>query len=210
MITTCGKSGQKKSNCGNVLGVSQGDISVIEAYLQTLAAENMAMRSIRLKRHYLLNFAKVVQLSAATEDDLVAFLSKADWAAETRKSARSTLRGFYTWAHRRGLIDHNPAMYLRSVRVPNGRPRPVPEIAVKDAMCASDGEAHLMVLLRPRRPGPAPAPRRPHRARSGESRPCRRAGGRPRTRVPRWLSPQERPPRPPRPGRVQGWPANRA
>ena len=127
--------------------MSQGDISVIEAYLQTLAAENMAMRSIRLKRHYLLNFAKVVQLSAATEDDLVAFLSKADWAAETRKSARSTLRGFYTWAHRRGLIDHNPAMYLRSVRVPSGRPRPVPEIAVKDAMCASDGEAHLMVLL---------------------------------------------------------------
>ena len=86
-------------------------------------------------------------LTNLTEKDLVAFLANPEWSAETRKSARSVIRSFYSWAHRRGLIDHNPAMYLRSVRVPSGRPRPVPEIAVKDAMCASEGEAHLMVLL---------------------------------------------------------------
>lgn len=86
-------------------------------------------------------------LTQLTEKDLVAFLATPEWSAETRKSARSVIRSFYAWAHRRGLMDNNPAMYLRPVRVPTGRPRPVPEVQVKQAVDASDGEAHLMVLL---------------------------------------------------------------
>lgn len=153
MITTCGKSRKKNFDIASVLGVSSGDETVIEAYLETLAAENMAKGSIKVHRHYLQRLAikggggRSPMLTKMTESDLVAFLANPGWSAETRKSARSVIRSFYAWAHRRGLVDENPAAYLRPVRVPVGRPRPVPEVAVKDAMGASDGEAHLMVLL---------------------------------------------------------------
>jgi len=40
-----------------LLGVSPGDETLIEAYLQTLAAENMAAGSIRLQRHHLQKLA---------------------------------------------------------------------------------------------------------------------------------------------------------
>jgi site-specific recombinase XerD len=147
MITTCGKPQKKKLEIVSVLGVSPGDETLIEAYLQTLAAENMSRGTLRLKRHHLVSLAKVVPLTTATEDDLVAYLSRGGWKPETRKSARSTIRGFYAWAHRRGVVDDNPAMYLRAVRVPAGRPRPVPEAGVKDALANATGEQKLMVLL---------------------------------------------------------------
>lgn len=147
MITTCGKSAKKKLKIVSVLGVSPGDETVIQGYLQTLAAENMSRGTLRLKRHHLLSLAKVVDLLTATEDDLVGYLSRDGWKPETRKSARSTIRGFYAWAHRRGVVEDNPAAYLRAVRVPTGRPRPVPEAGVKEALANASGEQKLMVLL---------------------------------------------------------------
>lgn len=86
-------------------------------------------------------------LTTMNEDDLVAFLANPEWSPETRKSARSVVRSFYAWAHRRGVVDDNPAAYLRAVRVPAGRPRPVPERGVKDALANATGEQKLMVLL---------------------------------------------------------------
>ena len=57
MITTCGKSRKKNFDIASVLGVSRGDFDVIEAYLETLAAENMAPRTIRLHAYYLKRLA---------------------------------------------------------------------------------------------------------------------------------------------------------
>jgi hypothetical protein len=62
MITTCGKPQKKKLEIVSVLGVSPGDETLIEAYLQTLAAENMSRGSLRLKRHHLVSLAKGVPL----------------------------------------------------------------------------------------------------------------------------------------------------
>lgn len=148
MVTTCGKTRKKNFSGASVLGVSQGDISVIDSYLKTLEAENMSRGTLRLKRHHLVSLAKVVPLVTATEDDLVNYLSRGGWKPETRKSARSTIRGFYAWAHRRGMVDDNPAAYLRPVRVPTARPRPVPEAKVHHSLAVcDDSEAKLMVLL---------------------------------------------------------------
>jgi integrase len=108
----------------------------------------MAKGSIKQKAHYLRRLDAVVPLLSATEDDLVAWLANKAWGPDARKSARSAIRGFYAWAHRRGLIDENPAMYLRAIRVPSGRPRPVPEDAVHLALAKCDtSEQTLMVKL---------------------------------------------------------------
>jgi integrase len=86
-------------------------------------------------------------LTAMTEDDLVAFLDNPNWGPETRKCARSTIRGFYAWAHRRGVIDENPAAYLRPIRVPSGRPRPVPEDMMRTVLAKCDGEEQTVMVL---------------------------------------------------------------
>ena len=127
MVTTCGKPRKKKLKLASVLGVSPGDEQLISRYLKSLESESASVRSLRLKRWQLQSLAKSTPLTDADEDALVDFINKPAWGPDTRKSARSTIRGFYTWAHRKGLVSHNPAMYLRSVRVPAGRPRPVPE-----------------------------------------------------------------------------------
>jgi integrase/recombinase XerC len=151
-VTVVDKIGEKSLESVTLLGVSPGDGTLIEAYLQTLAAENMAAGSIRLQRHYLHKLATsrggTLMLTTMTEDDLVAWLSNPNWGPEARKSARSTIRSFYAWAHRRGLIDENPAAYLRPIRVPSGRPRPVPEDMMRTALANCDGdEQTVMVLL---------------------------------------------------------------
>ncbi|HSG19853.1 MAG TPA: tyrosine-type recombinase/integrase, partial [Burkholderiaceae bacterium] len=108
----------------------------------------MAKGTLKLKRHHLTNLAKRMPLAQVTEDDLVAHLSNPDWGPESRKSARSTFRGFYAWAFRKGLVDHDPSVYLKPVRVPAARPRPVPEPQVMDAVAfGDDEETTLMVLL---------------------------------------------------------------
>jgi len=147
------KTRKKSLESVTLLGVSPGDETLIEAYLQTLAAENMAAGSIRLQRHHLQKLAiwgggATLMLTTMTEDDLVAFIGNPNWGPETRKSVRSTIRGFYAWAHRRGLIDENPAAYLRPIRVPIGRPRPVPEDIMRTTLSNCDGdEQTVMVLL---------------------------------------------------------------
>jgi integrase len=139
---------EKKLKCATLLGVSPGANRTVQLYLESLRAENMAKGSVRLKAHYLRLLDEAVPILTANEDDLVAFLSNPNWGPETRKSARSALRGFYAWAHRRGFIDDNPAAYVRSVRVPVGRPRPVPEPLVKQAFAnCTDEQQTLMVML---------------------------------------------------------------
>ena len=148
MVTTCGKPRKKNLKLASVLGVSPGDEQLISRYLKSLESESASVRSLRLKRWQLQSLAKSTPLTDADEDALVDFINKPAWGPDTRKSARSTIRGFYTWAHRKGLVSHNPAMYLRSVRVPAGRPRPVPEGSVVTALDnCENNEQRLMVLL---------------------------------------------------------------
>jgi integrase len=147
-MTTCGKVQKKSSYSRYDLGVSSGDNTLIQAYLKVCGAENMAKGTLKIKRHHLIHLALRVPLEEATEDDLVAHLSNPDWGPETRKSARSTFRTFYAWAFRRGLVSHDPSAYLKAIRVPTAKPRPVPELDVMDAVAFSDDEeVTLMVLL---------------------------------------------------------------
>lgn len=98
--------------------------------------------------HYLRNLADVCPdpWTVAVEQ-LVGFLARDHWAAETRKSARSALRGFYSWSHGRGYLEQDPSAGLPSVSVPAGRPRPTPEHLVRQLMAHPDPRIGLMVML---------------------------------------------------------------
>lgn len=120
-----------------------------------LAGYEVAMRAagrspgtIRLHLHYLsqlrILFPHPWHVSTA---DLRGFLSAAHWAPETRKSARSVVRGFYRWGHGEGLIEHDPAIALAPVRVPGGVPRPAPEQLVEQLLASTDDRIRFMVML---------------------------------------------------------------
>jgi integrase len=104
--------------------------------------------TVRLRRHYLRTLAHDhLDPRGVTADDLVAFLGNPRWSPEARKSARSTLIGFYTWAQRTGRRADNPAADLPRIKVPPGMPRPTPQHAVELAMRHPDPRTRLMVGL---------------------------------------------------------------
>jgi integrase len=104
--------------------------------------------TLRLRHHYIGHLsADHPEPWTVTTDDLIHFLARRGWAPETRKSARSTVRSFYGWAQRVGIIEHSPAAALPSVRVPAGCPRPTPEQHVSEALDRASQRDRLMVLL---------------------------------------------------------------
>lgn len=82
-----------------------------------------------------------------TFDDLVHWLALHDWAAETRRSNRSSLRLFYAWAHATGRMPTNPAHGLPPVALPRRLPRPAPDDVVLAALARADVRVRLMVLV---------------------------------------------------------------
>lgn len=104
--------------------------------------------TIRLHRHYLLRLRELHRDPfKVTTGQLRAFLSAPGWKPETRKSARSVVRGFYRWAYADELVEKDPAAGLPSVRVPMGLPRPAPELVVAGLLRHSDPRIVLMVML---------------------------------------------------------------
>ncbi len=105
------------------------------ALAQYATAQRAAHRSpgtIKLHRHYLSGLAEQVQYPwTATPEALTAYVARDGWAAETRKSARAAVRGFYSWAHGSGHLDVDPSDRLPPVTVPRALPRPTPEHLVE-------------------------------------------------------------------------------
>jgi integrase/recombinase XerC len=133
---------------GNAMGIVWEDN--IDGYLAYLTASGSGPETIRLRRHYLGVLARHCCPTGpwqATVDDLTAVLATPDWAPETRKSARSSLRSFYKWGVDTGKTTIDTARALPRVRVPLGAPRPTPRDVVTRALAAADDRGRLMLLL---------------------------------------------------------------
>lgn len=123
---------------------------LLGCYLTHLQAGGVSGQTVYLRRHYLRRLADSYpdrDLAALTLDDLEAFLAHSGWAAETRKSARTAVRGFYRWAYETGRVSSDPSRLLPAVRVPPGRPRPAPDDVFYRAMATATPSERLMVML---------------------------------------------------------------
>lgn len=113
-----------------------------------MQAAGRAPGTIRLHRHYLSLLARSVRSpTAVTTSDLREVMSRPDWSPETRKSARSVYRRFFSWLKASGAIDRSPAARLEPVRVPQGAARPAPDAVIHAAMVAADDRVTLMLML---------------------------------------------------------------
>lgn len=82
-----------------------------------------------------------------TLDMLVEYLGSHSWGKSTQHAVRTTLRGFYAWAHISGRIRSNPARRLPSVAPPAGKPRPASEDAIDEGLKNGDARVRLMLEL---------------------------------------------------------------
>jgi integrase len=80
-------------------------------------------------------------------DQLVAFMANRGWGPEALHSARSALRGFYSWGLDAGRTDRDPSRALRRVRLPRHLPRPAADLVVSNALEHANDKIRLMILL---------------------------------------------------------------
>lgn len=105
--------------------------------------------TIGLRCYHLERLAREVGRTprSVTLDHLTTWLAGKDWAPNTRRSYRASLRAFYAWALATGLVQTSPAHLLPTVTVPRGRPRPTPEAVFRQAVSTADPRARRAILL---------------------------------------------------------------
>ncbi|MFJ3392014.1 tyrosine-type recombinase/integrase [Leifsonia aquatica] len=119
-------------------------------YVAWLRSANRSTGTMKLRDYHLRRFAVTTRLEpfAPTLDDLVNYLGSHDWSQNMRRSARTTLHSFYTWAASTGRMETNPALLLPPVSSPIGKPRPAPESAVEQGELPNvDRRVPVMVAL---------------------------------------------------------------
>jgi integrase len=122
----------------------------LDAYVMHMRAAGRSVATIRLKRQHLeraLTWFDAASPWEVTLEQMTEYLAVHDWAPESRKSVRSSLRGFYHWAEDVGHVDVDPSRKLPTVSVPQGLPHPAPTPVLDDALASADGRTLLMLKL---------------------------------------------------------------
>lgn len=121
----------------------------LDGFVQHLRAAGAADSTVRLRRMHLERALTWLGMPpwSATTPDLEAYLAAHEWAAETRKSVRSSLRAFYGWAEEAGHVEVDPSRRLPNVTVPQGKPKPAPDDVVERALASASERTRLMVML---------------------------------------------------------------
>lgn len=121
----------------------------VSAFVVHLRAAGHSPTTIRLRRMHLERFLTWVDAPSpwdVTGTDLEGYLAVHDWAPETRKSVRSSLRAFYGWAEQEGHVELDPSRNLPKIHVPTGLPKPTPTDVVEAALAGGTERERLMVM----------------------------------------------------------------
>jgi integrase/recombinase XerC len=124
-------------------------LSAIDGYRREQRAAGLRADTIRLRTEHLQHLARRVDVGPweVTADLLLDYVDARDWEPATRRSRRTTLRGFYAWGVRTGEIEANPAHVLPRVKPTLPRPRPIPTAVYDAAYAAADERVRLMMRL---------------------------------------------------------------
>lgn len=121
-------------NSGNCLAVG-GHITAawsaaIDAWILYLIATGAPETTRTTRRQHLERTARRIGIPdpwAVTAEQLVAYFGAQDWARETRRGHRTSLRSFYGWGLDQGHAATSPAAGLPKVPPGVPRPRPTPD-----------------------------------------------------------------------------------
>ena len=120
----------------------------VHDYLTACRGRSFSEGTIAVQRMYLRRLAEVAADPWAVQlAQLEQWLAAPDWAPETRRCARSVVRGFYRWAERACLVEKSPAVDLPAPRLRRALPRPAGDDALEAGLAACDDRVRLMILL---------------------------------------------------------------
>jgi site-specific recombinase XerC len=122
----------------------------IESWATKLRAGGRRPQTIGLRRAHLRMLSRWSAPRGPWElgtEDLEAWTGSMNWGPETRRSVRSTLRGFYTWGVTAKRIEVNPATDLAAIKALDPMPRPCDVKVLKAAVQAAPPREVLMMRL---------------------------------------------------------------
>lgn len=122
----------------------------IDAWTRALRAAGRPSTTIRTRRNHVARLAResgALSPWTITDDVLVDWAGSQPWSLETRRSVRSSLRGFYKWGVGTGRTSENPALALPSVAQRAPSPKPTPEEGYRLALAKAEPRERLMVRL---------------------------------------------------------------
>lgn len=120
----------------------------VERWCAWMRAAALSAGTLHVRRFYVRQLAETyADPWAVSPDDLALWLSRADWAPETKKGARSAVRSFYKWAEISGQLVSSPGRDLAPVRIPRTVPHPTPDDAVREALSRADDRTRLVLAL---------------------------------------------------------------
>lgn len=124
-------------------------VAAITAFGDWGKASGYPDTTVRTRREHLQLLAKSMPHGpwSVTSEDLLEWFDGRDWAINTRRSRRTTLRAFYRWAVDEGHVQVSPALSIPRGEVPRPNPRPVPDRVYADALAAATPRELLMVRL---------------------------------------------------------------
>ena len=123
---------------------------MIQQYTQHMIRRRRSPNTIRLRLFYLHKFEAWYSqdLADAQHDDFETYIfANRNWSENTQQTATATIRSFYGWAHREGLLGQNPARDLPAIQVHRRRPRIASETAIRHAIQCDDPADRTMVML---------------------------------------------------------------
>jgi integrase/recombinase XerC len=124
--------------------------SEIDAWALALRAAGYPATTVYLRAYHLrrlAGWAGVRDPWDLTLDDLLTWTGGHDWARETRRSCRSSLRGFWGWGVLTERTGVNVALGLPVIAPAQPKPRPAPPAAVEVALQDAPRRVWLMLRL---------------------------------------------------------------
>jgi integrase len=125
-------------------------MNVIDEYLSYLSdVRRVSPHTLRLRSTYMGQLTADIQLLEATTTQLQTWIARPDreWAPRTINAVTATVRSFYRWASETGRIEGNPAAPLRTVSVPERRPRMASPAQIDAGLSSKRLEVRAMTLL---------------------------------------------------------------
>lgn len=122
-------------------------MTLIDTWGASMAFAGSAPNTVTTRTRALRRFERLAgDLPTRTRDDVIAYVAQYDHAS-TRSTVLSYLRVFYDWATVEGHVAENPCERLPKVKVPNGVPRPAPEVDVVAMLRTAVPRTRAMALL---------------------------------------------------------------
>lgn len=122
----------------------------IDGYLDAEFGIGRSAQTLQTRRQHLGHVARQMRVAPneVTAAKLVEWFGRQkQWAAETGRSYRNTLRSFFAWTHTAGITATNPALALPLVRTAEVTCRPAPDTAVRVAFDSAGAREVLMLRL---------------------------------------------------------------